>query len=211
MNRVTGLLILLFTTTALVGCSTNPQTNQDNSPDLASESQPYAGQEQRGIKSLSQEDVKGLQAGHGTPFGGMAKLAELNGYPGPRHVLEMADEIDLTDDQQQQIENLYDQMLNEAIPLGEQIIEVETQMDNSFQDQTITKEGLEAWLNQSANLYGKLRFVHLKYHFDTLEILTQDQVDQYNQLRGYTSDQDPCQNIPEGHDPDMWRLHNNCN
>jgi len=31
----------------------------------------------------------------------------------------------------------------------------------------------------------------------------------YNELRGYSSD-DPCENVPEGHDPEMWKRHNNC-
>jgi hypothetical protein len=31
----------------------------------------------------------------------------------------------------------------------------------------------------------------------------------YNELRGYTSN-DPCKNVPEGHDPDMWKRHHNC-
>lgn len=46
----------------------------------------YTDQEDRIIKSLSSEDIKSLQTGTGDAFGGMAKLAELNGYPGPRHV-----------------------------------------------------------------------------------------------------------------------------
>lgn len=210
MHKFTYITLLTILGLFLVGCSTVSTTGQDDQGASETLDQPYAGQEQRGIKSLSQEDIEGLQAGHGTPFGGMAKLAELNGYPGPRHVLELADEINLTNNQKQQIESLYDQMLSEAIPLGKQIIDIEIQMNDSFQDHTITKEELEASLNQSANLYGQLRFVHLKYHFDTLDILTSDQVGQYNQLRGYTSDQDPCENVPDGHDPELWKMHNNC-
>ena len=69
---------------------------------------PYVGQETRGIKALSQADIEGLLAGAGTPFGGMAKPAELNGYPGPRHVLDAveAGEFDLTTDQREQVEVL---------------------------------------------------------------------------------------------------------
>jgi hypothetical protein len=40
---------------------------------------PYAGQDQREIKSLSAQDVTDLLAGSGWGF---AKPAELNGYPG---------------------------------------------------------------------------------------------------------------------------------
>ena len=48
---------------------------------------PYAGQQTRAIKALSPEDLAGLLNGEGR---GMAKAAELNGYPGPVHVLELA-------------------------------------------------------------------------------------------------------------------------
>jgi hypothetical protein len=40
-------------------------------------------------------------------------------------------------------------------------------------------------------------------------MVTADQIDEYNRLRGYFSD-DPCANIPVGHDPQMWKMHNNC-
>ena len=39
------------------------------------------------IKSLSQDDQSALLAGRGM---GLARPAELNGYPGPAHVLELA-------------------------------------------------------------------------------------------------------------------------
>src|SRR5215469_14793256 len=47
---------------------------------------PYAGQEARTIKALSDDDIAALRKGEGM---GMAKAAELNGYPGPVHVLAL--------------------------------------------------------------------------------------------------------------------------
>ena len=172
---------------------------------------PYAGQELRGIKALSQEDIEGLVAGTGTPFGGMAKPAELNGYPGPRHVLDAveAGEFELTSGQQKQIEVLYEEMRLEAIELGQKIIDIEKTIDDAFVNGTITDQVLQEKVLESADLYGRLRIVHLKYHLSMVDILTPQQVAQYNDIRGYTSG-DPCENIPEGHDPEMWKLHNNC-
>ena len=172
---------------------------------------PYLGQETRGIKALSQADIEGLLAGAGTPFGGMAKPAELNGYPGPRHVLDAveAGEFDLTTDQREQVEVLYSKMRSEAITLGTQIIDVEQALDNAFQNGTINEAFLEEKIAESTDLYAQLRILHLKYHLYMVDVLTPQQVAQYNELRGYSSS-DPCQNVPEGHDPEMWRLHNNC-
>lgn len=131
----------------------------------------------------------------------MAKPGELNGYPGPRHVLDAveAGEFELTSEQQNQVETLYAEMRGEAVVLGEQIIEAEQTLDDTLQELVFA----------SAALYGRLRIVHLKYHLAMVEILTPEQVAQYNELRGYLSD-DPCGNIPEGHDPELWKMHNNC-
>jgi Spy/CpxP family protein refolding chaperone len=180
-------------------------------PDESAIHSPYAGEESRGIKALSQQDIEGLLAGAGTPFGGMAKPAELNGYPGPRHVLDAveAGEFELTSGQQEQIEALYEEMRSEAVGLGERIIDIEKAIDDAFLDGTISEELLQEKVLESADLYGQLRIVHLKYHLLMVDILTPQQVAQYNELRGYTSG-DPCANIPAGHDPEMWRLHNNC-
>jgi hypothetical protein len=57
---------------------------------------PYAGMQTRPIKALSAEQVADLKAGRGM---GLAMAAELNGYPGPAHVLELADKLDLSDQQ----------------------------------------------------------------------------------------------------------------
>jgi len=172
---------------------------------------PYAGQEIRGIKALSQEDIKGLLAGSGTPFGGMAKPAELNGYPGPRHVLDAAEaeEFELLDGQKEAIETLYEEMRSEAIELGKEIINLEKVLDDEFVSGTITEDLLQEKVLESARLYGQLRIIHLKYHLSMVDILSPQQVALYNDLRGYTSG-DPCENMPEGHDPEMWKLHNNC-
>lgn len=171
---------------------------------------PYAGEEMREIASLTDADIESLQTGTGVAFGGMAKPAELNGYPGPRHVLDLADELHLTTVQQNSVQALFENMENDAIPLGEQIIDIEKTISVGFADKTLTKERLEELLKESAELYEKLRFVHLSAHFDTVNILTPEQVTLYNELRGYTTDDDPCAHIPEGHDPAMWKLHHGC-
>lgn len=185
----------------------NQTKEQQTTEDATS---PYVGQEVRGIKSLSQDEVEGLLAGEGTPFGGMAKPAELNGYPGPRHVLDMADELDLSESQHSQIKQIYEEMRDEAVSLGKMIIEKEEQLDEAFTNKTVTEQQLGQIIRDSADIYADLRFVHLKYHLLMVDILNEDQVEKYNELRGYTSSINPCENIPEGHDPELWKMHNGC-
>ena len=63
----------------------------------------YVGQEKREIKSLSESDIEELENGKGWGF---AKAAELNGVPGPIHLLEMKKEIRLSSEQIQKMENM---------------------------------------------------------------------------------------------------------
>ena len=166
----------------------------------------YAGEEKREIKSLSETDIEELKNGKGW---GLAKAAELNGVPGPAHLLEMKDEIDLSAKQVRAIEDLYKKMKQEAIPLGLELIELERELNNHFANRTITYELLGVLLERVARVQKKLRYVHLATHLKTPNTLTPEQIALYNKLRGYSSD-DPCKNIPIGHDPEMWKKHHNC-
>jgi hypothetical protein len=69
----------------------------------AAEPSPYAGWQERHVKALSRQQLEDYLEGRGM---GMALPAEVNGYPGPRHVLELADELDLTADQLAQTRHL---------------------------------------------------------------------------------------------------------
>ena len=162
--------------------------SSSSSPTSSSQSSPYRGQEVRDIKSLSDNAVQSLQNGSGEAFGGMAKLAELNGYPGPRHVLDMASELQLTDKQRIEIERIYQNMSDIAKSIGAAIIANEQDMDEAFANKTITQENLKVMLDRSADLFGQLRFVHLSAHFDIIQMLTIEQVQMYNTMRGYDSD-----------------------
>src|SRR6266446_1928926 len=80
---------------------------------------PYAGMQARSIKSLSEQQMADLSAGRGM---GLALAAELNGYPGPSHVLELAGKLDLSADQRTRVQALFESMKQEALPLGSKLI-----------------------------------------------------------------------------------------
>jgi Spy/CpxP family protein refolding chaperone len=167
----------------------------------------YVGQESRQIKSLSDDDIQQLQQGKGW---GLAKAAELNGMPGPVHILQMKDKISLTKEQEAKIQALFEEMQSQAIPLGKQLIELEKELNDAFKNKTITEEKLAEQLEAISKVRKTLRYVHLVTHLKTPTILTSQQIELYNRLRGYGS-ADPCENIPEGHDAKMWRKHHDCN
>jgi hypothetical protein len=145
-------------------------------------SKPYAGQQTRSIKALSTEDVAGLLNGEGM---GMAKAAELNGYPGPAHVLALAKELKPTEAQQVQVQGIFDRMNAEARRLGTILIEHERALDDLFASGIITPDRLVVETAAISEIQGKLRSVHLAAHLETKPILGADQIALYSRLRGY--------------------------
>jgi hypothetical protein len=117
---------------------------------------------------------------------GLALPAELNGYPGPRHVLDLSAELELTPEQEERIQALFDEMQPQAIELGQQILEAEAALERDFRNRSITEESLRTQLQQIGDLQAQLRFVHLRTHLATIELLSAHQIQQYNVLRGYT-------------------------
>lgn len=152
--------------------------------------QPYAGLQARPVKALSDQQIADLKAGRGM---GLALAAELNGYPGPMHVLELASPLGLSDDQRAKVARLFDAMKREAVPLGERLIAAETALDRQFADRTITASSLGEATRDIASLQGELRLAHLKYHLATLELLTPNQAARYATLRGYGTHHAPGQ------------------
>lgn len=146
---------------------------------------PYAGMQARPIKALSEQQVSDLGAGRGM---GLALAAELNGYPGPSHVLELADKLQLGADQRDRIRALFDSMKAEALPLGSKLIAQETELDRLFASRAITPDKLKASTAAIAVTQGALRETHLKYHLSTADILSTGQMQTYAELRGYVGD-----------------------
>lgn len=167
---------------------------------------PYAGMERREIKSLSDADIADLRRGAGW---GLALSAELNGMPGPAHVLELKDRLGLSPAQIASIEAIFLAMQTEARAAGEHFIAAEAAIEGAFRQGNLTEDRLRSLVAAAAEARANLRFIHLSRHLQTPALLTADQIARYNELRGYTAS-DPCKNIPQGHDPAMWRRHNNC-
>jgi hypothetical protein len=145
--------------------------------------QPYAGLQSRPIKALSAEQIADLRAGRGMS---LALAAELNGYPGPLHVIEHANALQLTPDQLSRMGALFDAMRSEAIALGERLINQEADLDRQFSNRTITEPSLKEATAGIGATQAQLRATHLRYHLLAMEILTSDQVQRYADLRGYT-------------------------
>lgn len=148
----------------------------------AQEPSPYAGLEGREIKALSAEEIAALRSGEGAGF---ALTAELNGVPGPRHVLDLADELDLSPGQRSEVEAVFAAMRDEAVELGERLVAAERELDRFFADGRTDPDALAGRVAEAARLRGRLRAVHLVAHLATAGILAPAQTARYVELRGY--------------------------
>jgi Spy/CpxP family protein refolding chaperone len=142
----------------------------------------YVGQEARDIKSLSPEDINAYLSGKGM---GLAKAAELNGYPGPAHVLELASQLELTREQRVKSEALFASMESKAIPLGRALVDEERKLDRLFATKDVNPELLAGSLSEIGSLQARVRGAHLEAHLAQAQILTPEQNERYLQLRGY--------------------------
>lgn len=167
---------------------------------------PYAGMQSRAIKSLSESDIEELRRGGGW---GLALPAELNGMPGPAHLLELKDRMELSEGQVRSIQLLFDQMKQEAIPVGERLIAAEAAIEARFAKGDVEEASLRRLLKEAEAARTELRFIHLSQHYKTVPLLSPEQIQRYQVLRGYADD--PCKNIPAGHNPEMYRRHMGCN
>lgn len=166
---------------------------------------PYAGEAAREIKSLSPDDIAELRRGGGW---GLAKAAELNGVPGPVHLLEMQEQLGLSPDQVLAIRTVFETMRAEAVREGERLIALERALENEFRSGRVNDAGLRALLDSIEKARSRLRYVHLSAHLTTPPILSSGQLEKYAALRGYGKN--PCGVVPPGHDAAIWRRHNGC-
>lgn len=142
----------------------------------------YSGLHVSPIRGLTAEQIRGLEAGEGM---GYALPAELNGYPGPKHVLELAEELDLTESQWKATERVRAAMLDDAQDVGAALLGVYRELDEAFRSKSVTPEAVEQSTRQIGEFEGQLRAIHMAGHLEMMTILTHEQLLRYVELRGY--------------------------
>jgi hypothetical protein len=149
---------------------------------------PYVNQLSSPVRGLSVQEVDNLLNGRGA---GYARMADLNDYPGPSHVLELKKQLNLSAKQTRKIKSAFQKMDAEAKLLGQEIVEREQKLSASFASRTITPTELQFQTQALAVLYGKLRATHLEAHLEITPMLSPEQITTYNTLRGYASSEAP--------------------
>lgn len=133
-------------------------------------------------KGLSADDAQAYLDGRGM---GMAKAAELNRYPGPMHVLQLAPELALSADQRVKTQAIFEQMHAEAVRLGALLVEAERRLDALFADGTVNSKSVQNAAAEVARLHGSIRAAHLQAHVALRPVLSAEQVARYDEFRGY--------------------------
>ena len=125
-------------------------------------------------------DKDDLLGGEGA---GQAKCAEMNGYPGPKHVLDVATMLNLTPDQKRRVTEIYKAMDARARELGKRIVRVEDELNTAFRQGLVSERSVNDDAEQIGRLRGKLRAVHLTAHLKTKDVLTRTQIDMVKSMR----------------------------
>jgi Spy/CpxP family protein refolding chaperone len=182
MRNILILMAAIIMSVSVTACGRDGSSSDQNHED-ASLNQPYANLVDRKIRALSDEQVDDLLAGNGA---GYALAAELNSYPGPTHVLDLAEQLDLTPDQRDEISAIFEGMSTEAQELGRTLVDLESDLDQRFRDGDIDEDEVLELASEIGRTEGRLRTTHLVAHLRLKSILTAEQVAEYDQLRGYT-------------------------
>jgi hypothetical protein len=146
--------------------------------------QPYATQEEREVKALSDDEAKQYLSGAGM---GYAKAAELNHFPGPMHVLELADALQLSAKQRREVKALVDEHKVQARSLGAKLVDSERALEMLFHQPDVSQQALADAVRQLTLLHGAYRLTHLEAHRRMKPLLSAAQIAKYDALRGYTS------------------------
>ena len=147
------------------------------SPLSAQHGQPYAGRAGHDLKALSPDEIEQYLAGAGLGF---AKAAELNHYPGPKHVLELAQELQLTGAQREATALLMRTHQAEARELGRRVVAAERRLDALFKSGTAVETDVAGSVREAAVAAGDYRLSHLETHRKMRSLLTEEQIARYD-------------------------------
>lgn len=185
MKTLLAYFLLVGTASVAAAQShTHPNLSQPAQPAPHVGSSQYAGYQEREIKALSARQIEDLQAGRGMS---LALAAELNGYPGPAHIVELGEKLRLTKDQERETTVLTEQMKADAQRLGKDAIETERELDRLFKTGRPSEASVAQAVERAALAQATLRASHLNYHLRTVAILTPVQITRYQELRGYAA------------------------
>jgi Spy/CpxP family protein refolding chaperone len=118
---------------------------------------------------------------------GYARAAEQNHFPGPMHVLELADQLKLTGEQRSATQRLMETHKAQARGIGAELVTAERELEQLFRGGNVDEGALARAARTTAALEGEYRLAHLETHRRMRGLLSEEQLKRYDELRGYGS------------------------
>ncbi len=164
-----------------VAVVTSPAVAQDDDSSMSKgRMQQMHGQAEGGMQGMggmlsgvSEQEKEMLLKGGGL---GAGMIAMMNGYPGPKHVLEMGDELELTAAQRESIGTIYGKVKAESVKLGTELVEKDEELAALFTSGSVSTKDVEKRSREIGELQGRLRAAHLNAHVQTHAELTPAQL-----------------------------------
>lgn len=114
---------------------------------------------------------------------GMALAADRQGFPGPKHILDLREELALTPEQEKKVQLLFDHMRAQALAKGTEILAKEAELEALFASGVPETEKVRRLVKDSAALRADLRLIHLEAHLAAYAVLAPEARARYHELR----------------------------
>jgi len=102
---------------------------------------------------------------------GQTLIADTNGFPSPKKILALKDQLGLTKVQLKKIDEMLDNLSVSATVKGQEIVEVEDGLGRMFISGNIVENVLRTQLERIGKMRAELRFMHLQVYLKTKKIL----------------------------------------
>ena len=179
-ERVKQLAAVLFSF-VVVGTSCRETATDPDEATRAAAHAAEAAREGTGIPALSEAQAASYLDGSAMWH---ASVAELNHYPSPRRVLELAEALELTEEQQRATTKLHEETRREAIGLGRELVALEQRLNRIFVWKQATADNIAKTVLDIGTLQTQLRLTHLAASIRQKPLLTEEQVRRYDELQG---------------------------
>lgn len=178
----------LLVAISLVSSPAVAQEHGESDGDMGGKHQMH-GQAQGGMQGMgggmlggvSEQEKEALLKGAGL---GAGMIAMMNGYPGPKHVLEMGDELGLTAKQRESIGKTYGKVKAESVEFGTELVEKDEKLTALFASGSVSTGEVEKLSREIGELQGRVRAAHLNAHVETYDALTPAQREQLSSMQG---------------------------
>src|SRR5688572_28076959 len=134
----------------------------------------------RRVKALSVQQIKEYLAWADM---GYSKAAEIYDFPGPAHVLRLADEMALTAEQRTAAQDLLRQHKAQAREIGARFVDAECDLEMLFRLRKVQPAGLASAVRQLDRVESQYRLLHLETNRRMHALLSEKQVARYAELR----------------------------